>query len=145
MFHPEKGRHFLREATDVWLRKNELDFLKHSNASQSQDRRGRMTRTFLLTMIFCALTIGCTARLGDFTVLSTQNCDLSQITPEQKKSDNWVEGENMKTFGIPNIEDAVDDALRKGNGNVMLDAVLYQKNGFFKSGFQVKGRVVEAR
>jgi hypothetical protein len=86
-----------------------------------------------------------TTRIGDFTVISTQNVDLSQITPEMKKTGDFYEGEDLKFWGIPNIEEAIDEALKKGNGNVMLDAVLYSKIGFFKSGYKVKGRVIEAR
>jgi len=103
-------------------------------------------RIFTVAMILCALTLGCmTRRIGDFTVISTQNVDLSQITPEMKKTGDFHEGENLVFWGPANLEEAIDEALANGNGNVLLDAVLYMKIGFFKSGYKVKGRVIESR
>ncbi|MCH8014321.1 MAG: hypothetical protein IH823_05970 [Candidatus Dadabacteria bacterium] len=78
---------------------------------------------------------GClTTRIGDFTVISTQNVDFSKIDPLVASSAPIVEGQDIKSFGIPNLEEAIDDALNKAGGNVMLDAALYVYQGFFRTG-----------
>ncbi len=91
------------------------------------------------------LVQGCATRIGDFTVISTQNVNFAAIDAKTASTAPVVEGEDIKFFSIPNLEEAIDDALRKGNGNVMIDAVLYTYSGFCCSGYKVKGRVINAR
>ncbi|MCI0563884.1 MAG: hypothetical protein MN733_35875, partial [Nitrososphaera sp.] len=49
-------------------------------------------------------------------------------------------------LGIPNLERAVDDALQKGNGNMMVDQVTYQEGAYFilasQSCIRVEGTVL---
>jgi hypothetical protein len=48
-------------------------------------------------------------------------------------------------FGMPHLEDAVDSALEKGRGDLMLDAVIYTSSWWFIVGqdiIKVKGTVV---
>jgi hypothetical protein len=72
-------------------------------------------------------------------------------TLPQKRS---VEGEDMPwlilffPLGIPHLETAVDDALAKGDGDVMLDAVITSEGWWFlvgRSGLKVRGTVVKTR
>ena len=71
---------------------------------------------------------GCSLRLGDFTVLSTKNVDVSGV----KQGDRYS-GENCinTVLGIPlgevNWKAAMDQALEKGKGDVMIDAVVTSK------------------
>ena len=71
---------------------------------------------------------GCSLRLGDFTVLSTKNVDVSGV----KQGDRYS-GENcMNTvlffpLGEINWKSAMDQALEKGKGDVMIDAVVTSK------------------
>ena len=88
---------------------------------------------------------GCATRIGDFTVISTQNVNFAEIDPAAASTAPFVKGEDIKFFGVPSLEEAIDDALNKAGGNVMLDAVLYIYQGFFQSGYKVKGRVITAR
>ena len=77
--------------------------------------------------LVCLLVIaeGCTTRLGDFTVLSTRNVDVSGLKPGDRFS-----GEDCINYvlGIPlgslNYKNAMDQALEKGKGDVMVDIVL---------------------
>jgi hypothetical protein len=71
---------------------------------------------------------GCTLRLGDFTVLSTKNVDVSAVRQGDRQS-----GEdciNMVLFfplGEVNWKTAMDRALEKGKGDVLVDAVVTSK------------------
>ena len=51
-------------------------------------------------------------------------------------------------LGFPHLEDAIDDALDKGNGDVVTDAVVHLKSWWFIIGqdtLEVKGTVVKTR
>jgi hypothetical protein len=97
----------------------------------SKERRPGMKKTVLFTfMVICvlALALGCTVtnRMADMTVISTKN--ISSLKNAQR----------MGTFGgktcmgmlfamgkVPDMEDAIDQALEQGKGNAMVDAVIY--------------------
>lgn len=103
----------------------------------------------LLGLLFFCLA-GCSLRQADLTAVTTRNVKL-EGTNLNALSGNKVEGKDSKfmflffPIGIPHIEDAVDDALDKGNGDLMLDAVIYSKGWWFLVGqniITVKGTVV---
>tara|TARA_Y100001970_G_scaffold96205_1_gene121185 strand:- start:214 stop:657 length:444 start_codon:yes stop_codon:yes gene_type:complete len=79
---------------------------------------------FLLSLI---ILTGCATRLGDFTLLSTRNVDLDGDYVLVERS---VEGEDLVPIvilfpiGTPNLENAIDDALKSAGGDLMTDAVL---------------------
>ena len=52
---------------------------------------------------------------------------------------------DCKIFGIPNVKEAIDRTIEKGNGNALIDAALYQDIGFFQSCFRAKGTVVKLK
>lgn len=71
---------------------------------------------------------GCSLRLGDFTVLSTKNVDVSGV----KQGDRYSGEHCINTvLGFPlgeiNWKTAMDQALEKGKGDVMIDAVVTSK------------------
>ena len=75
--------------------------------------------------------VGCTQRLGDFTVMSTRNVDLNA---NYVKVENNVRGQDKKSIiifiptGTPNIESAIDQALKSVDGGaVMTDVSLTYK------------------
>lgn len=86
----------------------------------------------MLAAVLCAgmfMLTGCTTRLGDFTVLSTKNVDVSGL-----KSGDRQTGEDcvnllfgMIPMGEVNWKNAMDQALERGKGDVMVDAVLTVK------------------
>ena len=103
----------------------------------------------ILVLLFFCLT-GCAVRQADLTAMTTRNVKLND-TNLNAISGQRVEGKDSNfiflfiPFGFPHIEDAVDDALDKGNGNFMLDAVIYNKSWWFLVGqntITVKGTVV---
>ena len=86
----------------------------------------------MLAAVLCAgmfMFTGCTTRLGDFTVLSTKNVDVSGLKPGDRQT-----GEDcvnllfsMIPMGEVNWKNAMDQALERGKGDVMVDAVLTVK------------------
>lgn len=94
----------------------------------------RKTRVIsrLLMMTALVLLIGCSARVGDLTIVSTRNINLSEKIPLNANKATRFSGEDCSFFllnyypffnKIPNLEVAVERALRQGNGNLMLDEV----------------------
>ena len=70
----------------------------------------------------------CSTRLGDFTVLSTKNVDVSGV----KQGDRFTGEHCINTvLGFPlgevNWKTAMDQALEKGKGDLMVDAVVSSK------------------
>ena len=83
-------------------------------------------------MTTLVLLIGCSARVGDLTIVSTRNINLSEKIPLNANKATRFSGEDCNFFlfnyypffnKIPNLEVAVERALRQGNGNLMLDEV----------------------
>lgn len=75
---------------------------------------------------------GCTQRLLDYTALTSKNIDVSAVKRGERYS-----GEDCAfnllfiPFGIPNWKTAMDEALEKGKGDVLLDVVLVSKTWWF--------------
>ena len=78
-----------------------------------------------------AASAGCTTRIGDLTLISTKNIDLSNVSIDVRAGKR-VTGEDCAWWPlgipirIPTLEGAVDDALEKGGGNLMIDQVTWQ-------------------
>jgi len=96
---------------------------------------------FIVALAF-SLT-SCSYRLGDFTILSTKNYNSSM----KFKLVGRFDGEDSVfvlfgiPFGQPNIENAVDEAIEKGRGVYLINAVLELKSGMFTMAYKVKGDV----
>lgn len=98
----------------------------------------RSSRRHCAGLLLCAgvVGLGCTTRIADLTLVSTKNIDLSNATFDIR-SGTRVTGSDCRIaplglqFSIPTLEGAVDDALEKGNGNVMVDQVTYLSNYFY--------------
>ncbi|WP_224959399.1 hypothetical protein [Geomonas subterranea] len=100
-------------------------------------------------LILCLFMLcGCTARLTDFTVVSTKNIDLARGA-EFVREDKRVEGTDTKfiflfiPFGLPDAKEAVDKAIESTPGGVaLLDGVLEKEWFWFIFGYEayrVKG------
>jgi hypothetical protein len=100
---------------------------------------------------------GCTIRHGDFTVLSNKVMRLSEFELDKADRVKNVTGEEVQhiiviipTSGPPTVEGALDDALQKGSGDVMTDAVVKQWGWYIpyiygQAGWSVTGDVVKTR
>jgi len=110
--------------------------------------------TVCLMLQFLLLT-GCTYRLADMTVLSTRNVTLNKVDLDTLPQVRGIKGIDSKfTFlfiplGFPHLENAVDDALEKGGGDVMTDVTIQTEVWtmliFGQNSISVKGNVVKTR
>jgi hypothetical protein len=112
--------------------------------------------TCLPTVIMASLILSsCSVRVADLTLVSTKNIDLSDMQLDTQKGLRQT-GEDchfnflgLIPFGLPNMKEAVDEALEKGKGNVMVDEVTEYKNIWIVIGFisciDVEGTVLNAR
>jgi hypothetical protein len=85
----------------------------------------------VILLLGCLLVLtGCSTRLGDFTVLTTKNVDLSSFSTQDSKGLDRVRGEDVMhviiLFPNKNIspKEAVDAALDSNNAYMLSDAVL---------------------
>jgi hypothetical protein len=99
-------------------------------------RSSRLILSALLLGTSLVVT-GCTQRIGDLTFVSTRNIDLSNADIDIRKG-RRVKGKDCKyallgliPLGLPTLQGAVDDALDKGDGNVMVDQVTSSSNFWF--------------
>ncbi len=87
-------------------------------------------RMLLGFVLFASMFLmqACTTRLADFTVLSTKNVDVSGLKPgDRMEGDDCVNMLfGMFPLGQINWKTAMDEALEKGKGDVMVDVVLTQ-------------------
>lgn len=115
----------------------------------------KTTRSMLGLILSLTLMAGCSTRVADLTLVSTKNIDLSKATLDIRKG-RRVKGEDctiallgLIPLGIPNLENAMDDALEKGRGNVMVDQVTYRSGVYFvlasRSCVRVEGTVLNVR
>ena len=79
------------------------------------------------------LLAGCSRRLVDFTVISSKNVPITENGIGFKKATSRVQGIDKKWSilfvpGIPDMKEAIDDAIEKYPGAVALtDGVIYSK------------------
>lgn len=92
-------------------------------------------RIGIIMLLLCFT--GCTARLVDFTIISTKNIDLSRSGNFQRAKTR-VEGKDTAMIiifiptGVPNIKEAIDRAIESVPGAVALvDGVLTQESFWF--------------
>jgi hypothetical protein len=85
----------------------------------------------LLCLMFSVIFItGCSTRLGDFTVISSKNVDLSNFSTQVGLGSTRVRGEDeghiiiIFRTKVPTIKDAIDVALDENNAYMLSDAVL---------------------
>ena len=81
--------------------------------------------TPLSLVILLVAMAGCFShRVGDFTALSTKNIYCQGVDVTKLPQKKGVEGKHMPFLGIgANIQDALDQALEAGDGNLMIRAV----------------------
>ena len=109
----------------------------------------------ILCLAFMLVSTACSIRLADFTVISSRNVSLDKVDLDSLPQTKGIVGKDTKfsflsiPFGFPHLEEAIDDALDKGNGDIMIDAVLYGKWWDLiiigQNSLEVKGTVVKTR
>ena len=88
--------------------------------------RGLVLSIWILPL-FVALS-GCTGHVANLSLVSTRTVDLENVSMDPRKGQR-VTGDDcgyallgIIPFTVPNLEDAVDDALEQGQGNVLVEA-----------------------
>ena len=113
------------------------------------------TRRFVhcLVAALVLLSTSCTTRIADLNAISTRNVNLDQVDLD-KLEGKRVEGKSSRfiflfiPFGFPNLQEAVDEALDQGGGDLLTDAVIYSSGWWFivgRSTLTVKGTAVKTR
>src|SRR6185503_19750221 len=106
----------------------------------------------ILAMVAIAMFSGCANRMGNFTVLSTKNCDLNDMNAESNLVQSGVEGSSGRLWILfipfgpePEIEEAVDECLNRQNCDYLKNAVVYHVDWtallFGYDGWTVKGDI----
>jgi hypothetical protein len=117
------------------------------------NRKKRLTCQLIAIMALLMLS-SCSVRVADLTMVSTKNIDLSDTQLDARKGQRQT-GKDCRfnllgliPFGLPNMEEAVDKALEKGKGNVMVDEVTEYENYWVVLGFvsciNIEGTVLTA-
>ena len=88
------------------------------------------------------LAAGCSLRVADLTLVSTKNIDLRDTRLDVRTGERFRGEHCVFLFSLPNLEEAIDDALEKGGGNIMVDQVTYQKVYFLTRCIEVEGTVL---
>lgn len=103
----------------------------------------------IFILLFVVILSGCVTRLGDFTLISTKNVDLSKGASFQR-AQSRAKGEDIVSIiifiptGTPNMKTAIDKAIESVPGAIgLLDAVLSQKIWYIPYIFGRSGYVVE--
>ena len=99
----------------------------------------------LVFLVLCCLSFGCSMRMADCTVLSTKNIYCKNVDLTKLEHKRGVVGKDIRFWGIgSNLQDAADDALEKGGGNLMIDPVFYYESiPLICEGYVVKGTVIK--
>lgn len=112
---------------------------------------------FVVAAAVVVVLSGCSVRHGDFTVLSDKLVRTSDFDLSKADRVKGVTGQDVAhiiifipTKAQVTLKDALDDALRKGNGDVMTDAVItfwswYIPYIYGQTGWEVTGDVVKTR
>lgn len=89
-----------------------------------------MRKPLLLVAPLLLLACGCTQRVGQFTLLSTKNVELSRVDMKKVDIVKNVKGTDSVfwflfiPFGSLSLERAVDNALQNGRGDFLNNAVI---------------------
>lgn len=120
-------------------------------------RISRNVTTALLWAVIGLSLNACVTRHGDFSVLSNKLIRLSDFELDKADRVKGLTGKDVNhiififsTNPAPTLEAALDDALEKGGGDVLTDAVIKSWNWYVpliygQNGWSVKGDVVKTR
>lgn len=110
-------------------------------------------RAIIVSLMIMAIS-ACTAHLTDMSVISNKNVNLNKVDVDKMPHVKHVTGRDSNfvflfiPFGYPQIKTALNDALQKGDGDLMVDASLYAKSWWFLIGqdtIEIQGTVVKTR
>lgn len=104
----------------------------------------------LLSICVLLWLCGCTGHTAEVSLISTQEITVQHVNLD-KLPVKHVVGEDKAfvflfiPFGLPDVETAVNDALKKGEGNLIINGTIYSTFWWFfvgQVGVKVTGDVV---
>jgi hypothetical protein len=105
-------------------------------------------------LLFALLVVGCSTRMGDLTIVSNRNVSLEAAGVDSLPLERRVEGRSTRfiflfiPFGSPSLEEAIDDALDRGQGNLLTNVTIHSTSWWFlvgQTGIRVRGDVTDTR
>lgn len=105
----------------------------------------------------CAIFIsGCRSHVGHLTLASTRDFNQDAVDLDSLPQKKLVSGESTRLvfliipIGAPRLNEAVEDALNKGEGDLLVDASVYRTTDwtvllFTQIGIEVRGTVVNTK
>lgn len=110
---------------------------------------------WILLMTMTALLTACSTRVADLTVVSPNTVSMKKLNLDELPSTRNVVGRDSSfvflfiPLGLPNLEEAISDALAKGEGDLMIDTVIYRDAWslllFGHRTLRVQGTVINTR
>jgi hypothetical protein len=109
---------------------------------------------YTAVVVLLLISASCATRVADLSVIASHNVNLDKIDLDTLPQVKRVTGKDSRIIlfciplGMPTIEGALDDALEKSGGDLMIDAVLYRGGWWFLIGETqviLKGTVVKTR
>jgi hypothetical protein len=102
-------------------------------------RSSEIFRRILGASVVALSLTGCTTRVADLTLVSTKNIDFATAKLDARSGQRvkgedcvvWILGLFPVPARLPNLEEAVDMALERGQGSMMIDQVTYVRNLWF--------------
>ena len=112
-----------------------------------------MKKFILVAFLF--LTAACTSHLPDVTAISTRELNPNEVDLNKLPTKTQIEGQHKAVTTLftfwkrVNLSKAVDEALDKGEGDLMLNAEISLRRIFIVIGFintiKIKGDVVNTK
>jgi hypothetical protein len=85
----------------------------------------------LTTILVIATLLGCSSRVGDYSIISTKNTELGKRYARMAPDSAKVAGTDTKSImiviptGIPNFKEAIDRSIETKGRQLLSDAVIY--------------------
>ncbi|MCD8283436.1 MAG: hypothetical protein LUD52_01735 [Opitutae bacterium] len=111
---------------------------------------------FSIFCVACAVALtGCTSHITDLTMITTRDIGQEKISVARSKKQRMVVGESARyvflifPIGIPKLNEAVDDALEQGGGDLIVDVGIYRTSWtaiiVSRIAVEVRGTVVNTK
>ncbi|MCM1324430.1 MAG: hypothetical protein NC218_09905 [Acetobacter sp.] len=107
-----------------------------------------------IALILFIMLGSCTTHIAHLSMISNTSVRLDNINLNQNIKSNYIKGEDTKSIiifiplGIPNVQRAIDNALKKGKGDILINATIYTKIWWFiigKASIYVDGIVINTK
>lgn len=108
----------------------------------------------LFVIMACLWLSACSYHMADLSIVSNKNVNLENVDLDRLPQVKNVSGKDtafvigLIPLGTPHIQDAINDAMTRGDGDLMIDTSVYMRTFWFFVGmnqYEVKGTVIKTR